>query len=252
MLFVAASCVFLSACVSQNAAVKQRNSFMLAVPNGAEVREVNPSDAPTLFQYLMDSDYVAIALTRKATAIGQRVKSPTPNMAEWMVGTVNHFHVEELLFAKEQFYSHTPSGVSTTRTFETFKKMTDWKETYKENTRYLLFLKEISKTDEIFVTLDLDKEKNYYRPYKGTKSIFPDTPDPMHGTNNVGRIDLSTDRYAELIEAIRQLCEALSPKDDDARVHKLEALTKSDNKVLSVNAKYAIEYLSKDKPAENP
>jgi hypothetical protein len=64
----------------------------------------------------------------------------------------------------------------------------------------------------------------------------------MHGSFNVGMIDLSTGKYPELIDAIRQFCEALASGDRAERIQYLRKLTRSDNKVLRENAEYAIEH----------
>lgn len=243
---IAISC-FLSACALQQTTAQQGKTIRVDLPKDVQITEMNPNEPPVLFQYLLESNFVVIAFTNKSTAVGKRVKNPVPDMADWMVGTVNQFQIEELLFSRELFFSNDPLSMDTTRTFETFKKTGNWRETYKEDTRYLLFLKEIPKGDEIFATLELDKNKHYYRPYIGRQSIFPDPPDPMHGTYNVGRLDLSTGKYSRLIDSIKQLCEALSSGDNRERISNLQELAKSKDKVLRENAEYAIRFLSSKK-----
>ena len=216
---------------------------------GARFVEVNNDEPPPIFQFLVESDLVVVASVGEIRAVPSREKksidSKEFNINEWMAGSIYPLLVETTLFSKHALeHNLTPVPVGT---IETIKYGRTFDQSgLQKGIRYLLFLKQIPRNDGIFEKLELENEKIFYRLFNGTRSIFQDAPDPMHGTNNVGRIDLSTGRYAELIETIRQLCDALSPGDNDLRIHKLEELTKSDNKILSLNAKYAIEYLSKD------
>lgn len=231
----------MSGCAESNASFHKSNSTV-EVPNKTPSVQVNMTEPPALFQFVSESDFVIIASTNKATPVGKRVKKPELDMADWVAGSVVEFQAEEILFSKKLFESGFPSTMNTTNQFEIFKRLGDLKESYKENTRYLVFLKSISNDDQIFVDLDLDKDKRYFRPYTGTQSIFPERADPMHGTFNLGIIDLSTGKYPDLVDVIRQFCEALSPGDRTERIQNLRKLTKSDNKVLRENAEYAIEH----------
>jgi hypothetical protein len=230
----------MSACAELKAR-SHENTSTVELPERAHIKQVNMTEPPALFQFVFESDFVVIGSTNKAIPIGKRVKKPELDLADWAAGSVVELQAEEILFSNELFGSGVPSTMNTTNQFEIFD-INNWKVIYKENTRYLLFLKAIPNDDQIFVDLDLDKTKRYFRPFTGPQSIFPERADPMHGTFNLGIIDLSTGKYPDLIDAIRQFCDALSPGDRTERIQNLRKLTKSDNNVLRENAEYPIDH----------
>ncbi len=249
-IFASVILCFCVACVSPEAATQQDESFTISLPQNSQVVEVTDKDVPPIFSFLLESDLVVIATAGKLTAIGLKVKrvplEPSDrivDMSDWMKGTVNSFQIEELLFAKDTFLSFELLSSKTLRTFETFRHFEDRKYGFLEYHRYLLFLKEIPKDDEIFAKLELDSTKTFYRAYEGATTIFPGPRDPIHGTYNVGLIDLSTGKHSELVDTIKQLCEALSPASNKERIANLKRLIRSSNEDLRKNAVYAIGYL---------
>jgi len=214
-------------------------------PKGVEIEQVGPDDAPALFGFLIDSDYVVIAHRIGSKPVQRREKKQTPpnivDLENWP-GTVDQYEVDHFVFDREAFMASKSQKTNVLRTFQIYRNVSDWKMNVQENVKYLIFLKSIKQDDEMFSTLELDRDAMYYRPYIGSESIFPDPPDAMHGTNNLGRIELGS-RYKVLIETIRVLAEALSPPSNEERIADLRKLTDSKNKILSENAKYAIRYL---------
>lgn len=235
---------FSVACVSPEAATQQEGSFGVPLPENSQIVMISGKDSPPIFSFLLESDFVAIALSDKSGPVGLKVKRVPFNSADWMKGSLNSFQIEELLFDKERFLASEPLSSSMRRTFETFR-VRDLKVVFLKHHRYLLFLKEIPKEEEIFAKLDLDPSKTYYRAYEGTTTIFPVSGPRDHGTYNVGYIDLGTGKHSKVVEAIRQLGEALSPGLKKERIANLQRLTTSDNEILRENAEYAIGYLQK-------
>lgn len=240
----------LSACAEFKASSREGNSTS-DIPGKATIEPVNTTELPAIFQFVSESDFVAIASTKRSIPIGKRVKKTELDLGDWVAGSVVEFQAEEVLFSKKLFESGIPLTMNSTKQFEILKRL-DFKESYKENTRYLLFLKAIPIDDHMFVELALDKTKLYFRPYTGTQSIFPDRADPMHGSFNLGIIDLNTGKYPELVDAIRQFCKALSPGEKTERIQNLRKLTESDNKVLRENAEYAVKYFSSQANTASP
>ncbi len=241
LIYVIAVSLAFTACSSEKAMAGGDDTLKIRIPDGVEINEVNSDRPPPLFKSLMESEYVVIATTRKLTPVGKRTKRKEFDMADWLVGIVNHFQVEELLFSQEAFIAGEPVSTNTMGTFETFRKLENSKDVYQEGNRYLLFLKQIPEGDEIFSTLELDRGKKYYRPYTSAQTIVLGDPDVMNGINNISKIDLSTGRFPELVDAIQQLSRALNSGSNQTRIANLKELTRSDNKIVRENAEYAIK-----------
>jgi hypothetical protein len=226
-----------------------------SVPTGFRLKEVVPDGPPALFQYLMDSDYVVIAEGGEPKVIGKRSKKPLlPNQAinleDSVVGSVYVMQVEELLFSKEAFDNNQNLNAITTRFIEIFKEIRKLNDpSYDAGTRYLLFLKKIPKSEEVFTTLELDITKDYFRPYSGKTSIFLEPPGleghNIEGAYNKGIINLNNEKYSKLVRQITEVCKALSVVDNKERLRNAIRLAKSNDPVLRNNAEYAIDFLSR-------
>ena len=239
--------------VSRQAAIRKENSeesFTVnlgeSLPKGAKLVEISEDGPPALFQFLMESDYVVIGSGGDARVVGKRDKKPANSkdldISEWMVGSVYPINVESILFSKKAFKNNTdPVPIPT---FETYTKSGTGDGVFMKGTRYLVFLKEIPKDEDIFSKLELDKNKTYYRTVLGNQSLFPSKTIDFHGPSKKGKINLSTGNYAKLAESIQRFCDALSTVDKKERFRKLQELAMSDDKMLQENAEYAIKSLS--------
>lgn len=219
-----------------------RDTFQVSipVPNGMQLVEVIPDTQPALFQFFMQSDYVVIASVTNKRPIGKRNKDPN-NIAEWQIGSLDTFQVEELLYSNKDY--DPDQQIRKTGSVDVFR-LRDLQSNIADNTRYLLFLKEIPSDEEIFRTLELDKGKTFFRTYVGNQSIFPGQPDRFHGKNNHGKIDLNAGQYPTLVQTIRQFAKVLSEPDPKARSEKFKELLTSKNETLRLNAEFALKSLS--------
>lgn len=239
----------------QSFAKQEGNTFTVdlagSVPENIEkfrIVEVDAEPIPALFQYILESDYIVVAERTGRISVQNRVKKADPpnslNFEDWP-GSVDTYGIEELLFSKSTFAANEYLHTNTTRSFKTYWALSDPNGYVNDNIRYLFFLVEIPKSDDVFKTVELDREKSYYRSYIGDLSIFPGPHDLMHGGNRLGRINLSSGRYPNLVDDIRQMCRALSPGKKTERIRNLQELTKSKDRVLQANAEYAIRFLSR-------
>ncbi|MCC6451990.1 MAG: hypothetical protein IT171_03810 [Acidobacteria bacterium] len=207
-----------------------------------------PSEAPAIYRYISDSDYVAIVTNKASKAIGLKVKRVPLDLSDWMAGSVYEFQIDDRLFSKGLFQTGKLLGTNSIGSMEIFTTSRDYRESFAPGEESLLFLREIPADDPEFRGLDIDTTKKYYRVYRGAQgeSIFPGPGDPMHGKSRVGRIDVSNAHWGVLIEQIKVLCKVLSSGNKETVLINLRNLADSTNdEVVRENALYAISDLQK-------
>jgi hypothetical protein len=216
------------------------------LPKGAKLVEIKKDKAPPLMEFLLESDYVVIATVDRGTIIGKRGTDPLHSDAsERMVGYVEPLRIESIVFSKRTFEDGVALFSVKYPALELYSKIGNVDDVVLKGTRYLLFLKAIPKDEEIFTTLELDKDKTYYRTFVGNQSLFPHSGISMEGPSKRGKINLSTGGDSKLAESIRRFCEALSSGDNDTRIRNLRKLANSNDQTLRENAEFAAKYLSK-------
>lgn len=215
-----------------------------SLPHGAKFVEVKDGTPPPLMEFIMKSDYVVIASAGAVIPVGKRGVNPlNSDASERMVRDLFPISVENVLFSKKAFEDNVlPVPVHKLEILTTTKYLDDL--ILLNGNRYLLFLTEIPKDDEMFNLLEIDREKTYHRRYAGTTTIFPVTGRSVHGYNKNGLIELSAGKYPEVVDNITRLCAALMTVNKESRLSNLKKLAKSGDKVLSENALYAIKYLN--------
>lgn len=214
---------------------------------GTMLRELRDDEPPALLEFILASDYVIIASAEEIKPVPKKERKPLNSkdfdMWEWTFGTLYPLKVERVLFSKEAFEKGVDAGGVQISKLEILTKTGVFAESLLEGNRYLLFLKDIPKDDELFKTLELEKGMKFYRTIVGSKSIYPELPNSMHSVSNQGKIDLTTGKYSKLVSNIEAFCEAISTGDKNHRTQKLQRLAESKDESLKANAEFAIHHL---------
>lgn len=234
---------------SRQAETKEESfTIPISLPDGMILREVNDGERPALAEFVMESDYVAIVTRDDVKAIAKKDKKPVDSkefdMSEWMAGTLYSLKVERVLFSKKAFLEGLDIGGAVISTLDVVTKTGGFDEHLSKSDRYLVFLQEVPKDDDLLRTLELDRSQRYYRTFVGSQSIFPERPDPMHGSNKRGRINLTEGKYAKLVRNIEVFSEALATGDENLRTQKLQRLTEVSDDSLRSNAEFALKTVS--------
>lgn len=222
------------------------HSRVTATPLG--MKNKLDSDAPAIFRFLTESDYVVIGHRNGGTPVRKRGASVSASnriaFEDWP-GTVDRFRVKDVVFSGMSFRNGEPLSSNSLDEAHIYREISDWRATLPENEDYLLFLERVSDDDSLFSLLVLDSKKTYFRVYSGAESIFSGPSDSFHGKRREGRIDIRNANNAALVDRIRRLSSALIATGHRDRIDRLRQLLDSEDSVLRENAHYAIEYLSK-------
>ncbi|HMQ03781.1 MAG TPA: hypothetical protein PKD26_07685 [Pyrinomonadaceae bacterium] len=218
-----------------------------ALPRPTQTVESNAGEPATIFDFVIDSDYVIIASPRDGRGFVRR-DGPQPGSKDfdhkYWSGATFSLDVESLLFSKEAFENEAlPIPVSSMEVFQPPLQGLDGGFVLEK--RYLLFVQKVPRDDDVFSTFTIEPTKTYHRVVIGNRSLFDDGKPTMHSGSKRGSIYLERVLDAELVPAITQLCNALSLSDKKARIERLQELSKSENQRLRTNAEYALRHLSK-------
>lgn len=144
-----------------------------------------------------------------------------------MGGALYTFQVEKVLCAKTDF---TPGGRRGSAPFEKFyifktrNQPFHLTEFYRENQRYLMFVKKIPENEMLPKIYRLEERNTYYEAFEGRKGLIP----------------LSNDNLP-LLNKLKQLCSAVTPSNPREKIRNLNTLTRSSDPELRQSAIEAIE-----------
>lgn len=265
VLLLAPVCILSTACVPQEfesnikaiqskatntannrftAALTKTTSETNAPPSKVKLREVNNlGKEPKIFYYTSNSDYVVVALLDTKEYVGKVEKKNQFSLEDNVAGILYSFRVEKTLCSKGSF---SPTGKNQTNSladFQMFTGVASPDERYNKGQRYLLFLRQIPKEENLAAIYELDKEKKYFRAFNGERSIFSDGGGGFHSPPTKGIIEMSNSKYQDLIEKIETFCLAVNQAELKTRLTNLQNLAASPDEEIKSNAVYAIKVL---------
>lgn len=200
-------------------------------------------EPPRIFYYASMSDFTVVAVLDKREFVGKAEKRKKSDLSDIVAGWVYSFRVEKKLCSKQLFSAENTSQTDTLQNFQIFVPVGTQGENYQQGERYLIFLRQIPVEENLASIYELDKNKIYFRPFEGDKSIFPNETEGFHSPPKKGIIGMSDSKYQDLITNINLFCSTLNEPDIETRFIKLEKLTESTDEELRNNAIYAIEVL---------
>jgi hypothetical protein len=165
------------------------------------------------------------------------------DLSDMVAGFIYSFRVEKMLCSKQLFSAENTSQTDSLQNFQIFVPIGTQGENYQQGQRYLIFLRQIPTEENLASIYELDKNKIYFRPFEGDKSIFPNETEGFHSPPKKGIIGMSDSKYQDLITNINLLCSTLNESDIKTRLIKLQKLTESTDEELRKNAIYAIGVL---------
>lgn len=215
-------------------------------------------EAPVLFEYLSNSDFVTFAVPQKVEPVAklhmkkrdaERVDRGEirVDLGETNAGLLYSFRVEKTLCSSDFFANGRGPTQNLSNDFQIVVRGVIMQEYYLAGRRYLIFLKRLQKDDDVYSFLNLKSDRTYYRAYDGKVSIFPSSPGSIEGPPTKGIIELPTKTHGKLVERIESLCSAMRPVKVAEKLKNLRALAKSPDVELRENAEYAIRWFASRK-----
>ncbi len=248
-------CLFGGSCLSQ--AVKESTetnveknvyavklSDSISRTNNPTIKEVRDLSGPTtLFNYVSGSNYVVTAIVRKQEYVGKIKKQKELDVSDYLAMYVFSLDVEKTLCSEGSLSNNPVSEIKQLETFQLIVPAENLlNENYKEGEKFLLFINEVNKEEDLSNIYELKSDKSYYRVFEGEECLLPDKGN-LHSPRKKGRINVSDSRYKSVIKRIEIFCSALNTREKQEKIQNLIKLLDTDDQELKENVLYAIEKL---------